>query len=301
MMKQKLLPYILLFPGLLLTGACHTARLQGPAPATVYPKQAVTQTKKALTPPKLSAQQLPQTLGGLVQSDSWIIYKDKQQEEFSGNVSYDNGAYIFKADYALSDRAKNTFSARGHVFLRQNNPDGSFYQGQADRGWYNYKTQKGALFAEQNQPVRLVYHNEKGQQMTATSRKVNFDLNQKIYVLEKDVHLEQQTAQGTQTITAQKATLKQTDEYILLEGKATISDGKRTLLANTFIYDKKNNVSYAYGGRPMAYGETDAGTFAVIADQLQADAQGEILHLEGNTQGWFVSPQINNSDINKKF
>ncbi len=282
-------------------GACHPVKVEGPAPVTVHPKVALSQAKKSVAPQKLPTQQLPQTLGGLVQSDSWVIYKDKEQEEFSGHVSYDNGTYIFRADYALSDRARQTFSAKGHVFLRQNNPDGSFYQAQAQRGTYNYRTQQGLLDATTQTPVILTYQDEKGNLSTARAKQVRFDLNQKIYILEKNVHITRVTAQGTQTATAQKATVKQMQNYVLLEGKATLSDGARTLAADTIVYDGEHDASYAYGARPLLQGTGEQGTFAVIADQVQSDSTGRQIRLDGKVQGWFVSPQINDTKLNAKF
>lgn len=300
MVKRPLSLFVIL-PALLWTAACHAVKIEGPAPVTVHPKAALSQAKQSLAPKKLAFQELPATLGGLVQSDSWVIYKDKSQEEFIGHVSYDNGAYIFRSDYALSDRAKSTFSAKGNVFLRQNNPNGTFYQAQADDGFYNYHTQKGNLSARGKNPVILIFHDEKDQTTTATARKAHFDLNQKIYILEKDVHIKRETPTGIQTITAQKATVKQLQDYILLEGDATLSDGKRTLAADTMIYDGQNNASYAYGDRPLLQGISEQGTFAVIADNVQSDASGQRVDLKGKVQGWLVSPQINDTKLNTKF
>ena len=301
MKSSSFVPFSLLLLSLFLNSACRTARLEGPAQPPIEPKPVVTQAKKSLAPKKLSANEIPSALGGLIQSDNWVIYKDKQQEEFSGHVSYDNGTYIFRADYALSDRARHTFTARGNVFLRQNNPDTSFYQARADHGSYNYKTQKGDLFGTRKKPAELVYRNEKGQLVTAFAQNIYFDLNQKIYVLEKNVRIERPTEQGTQIITAQKITLKQLQEYVLAEGEATVTDGKRTLVADTLVYDRQNNLSHAYGARPLTYGATEQGTFAVIADEITADAEGKQIHLDGQVQGWFVSPQINDSKFNEKF
>ncbi len=300
-MKKHTLPLFCCIVSLLLAGACRTVKIEGPAAPVVHPKPALQQAKKSLAPQKLSAKDIPPVLGGIIQSDNWTIYKDEQQEEFSGHVSYDNGAYVFKSDYALSDRAKSTFSARGNVFLRQNNPDGSFYEARGDQGSYNYHTQKGSLVSRSKTPVKLVYRNEKGQVITATAKTARFDIGQKIYILESDVHIERLTEQGKQQLSAQKATFKQLETYALLEGNAKITDGQRTLSADTIIYDGQHDVSYAYGARPLVEGVSEQGTFAVIADQFQSDAQGNIVHLDGKVQGWLVSPQINDTKLNAKF
>ena len=300
-MKSSSITFFPLLLGLCFTSACRTTRIEGPVTRPLEPKPALTQAKKSLAPKKLSSKEIPPVLGGLIQSDNWIIYKDKQQEEFSGHVSYDNGTYIFRADYALSDRARNTFTARGNVFLRQNNPDGSFYQAQGERGSYNYQTQKGELFGTRTKPAELVHRDEKGHLIKAFAQNIYFNLNEKVYVLEKNVRIERDSEPGPQVITAQKITLKQLQEFALAEGEATVTDGKRTLVADTLVYDRKNNLSHAYGARPLTYGQTEQGSFAVIADEIKADAEGKQIHLDGQVQGWFVSPQINDSKLNKNF
>lgn len=284
-----------------LLGACRTVRLQGPEVPPVETKPRLQQVKQAFSVKNISSNSLPAVLGGLVKSDNWIIYKDKQQEEFTGHVSYENDTYTFRADYALSDRARHTFSARGQVFLRQQNQDGSFYEAYAHKVRYNYQTQKADMSGKKNAPVKLVYHTSKGQTLTATAQKASFDLNQKIYILQKDVHIQRPTGQDLQTLTAQKATLKQIEQYVLLEGNATVADGQRTLRAETIIYDGQNNTSYAQGNRVLASGRTEQGTFAIIADKVQSDNAGNKIHLNGQVQGWLVSPQINSSKINNKF
>ncbi len=300
-MKKIDISFVLFSISLLLfIAGCRTTHVAGPEPITLHPKPTLSQVKKSLSPHP-SAQQLPSALGGLIQSDRWVIYKDKQQEEFSGHVFYDNGTYVFRADYALSDRAHGTLSARGNVYLRQNNPDGSFYQAQADKAFYNYNTQQGTLQSNGKSRIKLISRDAKGQLLTATARKAQLDINKKIYILEKDVQLERTSSQGTQTVTAKKATLKQLQNYILLEGNAVVTDGKRTLTADTIVYDAENNTSHAYGARPLAQGITEQGEFAVIADEIQSDAAGNQIQLNGKVQGWFVSPQINDSKINTKF
>lgn len=285
----------------LLSAGCHTVRVEGPEVPAPQVKPKLNEAKKAFSPKKFSSGDLPEVLGGLVQSDSWIIYKEKQQEEFTGHVSYDNDAYTFRADYALSDRAKNSFLARGNVFLRQQNQDGSFYEGYAHQARYNYRTQKGELNGKNKTPVKLIYHSAKGETLTATAQKATFDLAQKIYILQGDVHIERPTEQGPQTMTAKKATYKQLAQYALLEGNATLADAQHSLQAKTIIYDGQNNTSYAQGDRVLARGTTEQGTFAIIADNVQSDNEGNKINLNGKVQGWLVSPQINESKINDKF
>ena len=293
--------YLLLCLTVLLAGACHSVKVEGPTVTVPNPKPALSKAKENFTLKKMTSADLPGVLGGIIQSDSWIIYKDKQQEEFQGNVSYENDRYTFRSDYALSDRARNLFSARGQVFLQQREEDGSFYQAQAPQARYNYQTQKGELNGQGKTPVTLVYQNAKAQTTTATAQKVTFDLAQKIYILQNNVRVEHPTPQGIQIITARKATFRQAQNYALLEGHATVTDHKRTLQAQTIIYDGENNSSYAYGDRALATGTTEQGTFAIIADKVQSDNEGKQINLDGQVQGWLVSPKINDAAFNTKF
>ena len=284
-----------------LSAGCRTIKKEGPEVTMPSAPRKIATAKHSLKNKKLKANDIPPVLGGIVQSDSWVIYKNEQKEEFKGHVSYDNSIYVFKADYALSERALNRFSARGNVYLRQNEPDGSFYEAYCDKANFNYKAQQGTLTADKKRFIKLVYSDEKKQTVTATARKATFDLEHKIFTLEKDVRVERPTPEGTQVFTSQKATFKQLEDYAILEGNATLTDGQRTLEAETIIYDGAHNASYAYGARPLAHGTTEQGTFAIIADKVQSDNEGQQIHLDGQVQGWFVSPKINESDINTKF
>lgn len=299
-MKKTLFLYSLLALAVFLNG-CKTVRAEGPQMPVPAAKPHVEKAKNNLKNKRKTAGEIPPVLGGVVQSDSWVIYKDKQQEEFIGNVSYDNGAYIFRADYALSERAQSRFSARGRVYLRQNEPDGSFYEAYADSARYNYKTQKGVLTATADKTVKIIYSDAKKQTVTATAKRASFDLNQKIFILQDKVRVERPTPKGTEILSAEKATYKQDENYAILEGGAKATDGSRTLEAETIVYDGNQNASYAYGARPLVHGQTDQGTFAVIADKVSSDNAAGTISLDGKVQGWIVSPQLNEADANSKF
>ena len=86
-----------------------------------------------------------------------------------------------------------------------------------------------------------------------------------------------------------------------LSGGAELSDSQRTLVADTIIYDGEHNYSTASGSRPLLSGTSEQGTFAIIADKVQADNEGRQITLDGKVQGWVVSPQLNDAEINDKF
>lgn len=292
----------LLFIGLLfLLSACHGVKVQTPTETITRPaKQTLAQKKSALSQKKQSASQLPEVLGGIVQSDEWIIYKDKEQEEFKGRVFFDNGVYTFKSNYALSDRKHNTFTASGNVYAKYKDEQNTIYEAYADYARYNYQTGKGILKSTTKNPVRLIL-TDNTQKVTAQAKQISFDTTQQIFILTGNAKAKRTTAEGTQTMQANKATLKQLEDYLLLEGNAVLADDLRTLQADTVLYDGAHNQAHAYGARPLATGSTDQGTFAIIADSISSDAEGNVVTLDGKVQGWLVSPELNNNKINTQF
>lgn len=293
--------HFFIFPFFLFLFACapkvEVTGAQFQPPASV---NRLKEAKKSLQAKRTSHQEIPSVLGGIVQSDNWTVYRDKEQEEFSGHVFYDNGTYTFKSDYALSERAKNRLTAKGNVYLKQKAQDGTTYQAYAHTARYNYKTQQGTLTARnRTTPVKLIYTPANEQPVIVTAQKVMFDLEKEIFTLEGNVHVQRNTAQGPQTLSANKALIKKAEEYIKLEGSAVLSDSLRSLEAESIIYDGANNQAYAAGSRPLLRGSTDQGTFAIIADKATSDAEGNKVTLDGQVQGWFVSPKVNEVDFSK--
>ena len=290
---------VLLASAVFLSG-CKTVRIEGPEIKLPPAKKRLDAAKNSL---KTKAQQMqfPAALGGLIASDSWVIYKDKQQEEFKGNVSYDNGVYTFRADYALSERAQNRFTAKGNVYVKQAEPGAPVYEAYADYARYNYKTQKGILTAAKKNTIRLIYQEGAEPPVTAYAQKAEFNLADGVFVLEGDVRVERPAPEGLQTLTAQKAEFIQPKNHLTLSGGAELSDSQRTLVARTIVYDGENNRSTASGARPLLRGTSEQGTFAIIADKVESDNAGRQVALNGKVQGWVVSPQLNDSEINDKF
>ncbi len=286
---------------LLLTG-CRGVQMQPPTTQAVTQpaKQTLAQKKSALSQKKKSALQLPEVLGGIVKSDEWIIYKDEKKEEFKGNVFYNNDIYTFKSNYALSDRQNNTFTASGNVYAKHKDEQNTVYEAYADYARYNYKTGKGLLKSTTKKPVRLIL-TDNTQTVTAQAKQISFDTNTQVFILTGQVDAKRVTAEGTQTMKADKATVKQQEDYLLLEGNALLTDDLRTLQADTVLYDGAHNQAHAYGARPLATGSTEQGTFAIIADSVSSDAAGNVVTLDGRVQGWLVSPELNNHKINEKF
>ena len=295
------------FPFLLLTVAllagCFSIKnqqeitVQGPdltsAKAALAQKtQQIKKTKSAL----------PEVLGGVVSSDRWIVYKEKEEEEFEGNVRYDNGTYIFRAQYALSQRKKHLLTAKDSVYIKKNQSDKSYYELYADYVSYNYSTANGQAKANRKRKIKLVYQNPQGDLVTALARRGDFNTKEQTYVLTGDVFITHVDALGKKsTLRADKISARQKDNYALLEGNAVVQNQDYTLRSAAIEYDGKQKMAYAYGDRPLANGKTQDGTFAIIADKVTAETDSRKIKLSGQVQGWIVSDQINNSKANETF
>ncbi len=299
-MKKFSFLYAVLTTTVLASG-CRTVHIEGPAVSVPAAKPRIEQAKTSLKNKKEAALTLPPTLGGLVSSDKWLIYSDKQQEEFIGNVSYESDVYTFHADYALSDRNKNFIGAKGNVYLKQAKPGEPVYEAYADRGNYNYQQKTGDLLAEKGKEVRLIYQEKNQKPVTAYAQKAAFSLEGGLFVLQGNVRVLRPTPQGLQTLSAQQARYLQKQNYLELKGGAKASDELRTIQAETIIYDGARNYSYAYGSRPLLTGKSEQGTFAIIADKVQSDNDGKRINMDGKVQGWLVSPTINDDAVNDKF
>lgn len=293
---RALLPVVCLW---LVAAGCKTQEVS--ASEAIPSSGSTLQEKKQILQSKHKPTfQMPQTLGGIVKSDEWVIYKDKEQEEFTGHVSYDSDIYTFRADYALSDRKANTVTAKRHVYLKKKELPDTVYEAFADEGHYNYKSGKGKLGSTTTSPVRIVL-TDSGQTVKASAKQLVFDTQSQIFTLSGNARVTRTTAQGVQTLQADKITFKQLENYLYLQGNAKISDQARMLEADSIIYDEKNNLAHAYGARPLATGTTDQGTFAIIADDIHSDAQADVVFLEGRVQGWAVVPALNENKMNTQF
>lgn len=293
---------IYFFPFLLLpllAAGCASVKMEGPVLKNPVPK-VVKATEKAKE--KKPTFEVPKTLGGIVSSDSWVIYPEKEQEEFKGHVYYDNGVYTFRSDYALSDRKKGTFSASGNVYIKQAPAQGPVYEAQADSGFYNYTSATGELRStNKNNFVRLKYTDIDHITTNAQARRATFNINNQTYNLYQNVTLRRPTEYGLATVTADKLSVRQGDEYAILEGNAKVTTPNHSLTAQTIEFDGKNNRSYAYGSRVLGQGKMEEGTFAIIADRADLDNESRKVSFKGKVAGWIVSDEINKAEINDKF
>lgn len=288
----------------LLLAGCFSLRDESPR-SVALPSAATAKAAAGQKVQKLKDKtkpSLPDALGGVVSSDRWVVYQDKAEEEFEGNVFYDGGVYSFRCDYALSRRKENLFTARGNVWARKNEPQNAFYELNADRAVYNYQTGRGEASALKGKNITLTYKDAQGALTRASAQRAEFDVKERIYRLSGGARVVYTDADGRKiTLSARQITAREKDNYAVLEGEAEVDNGAYSLRAQTLEYDGNNRRAYARGSRPLARGKTEDGTFAIIADKADAETDSRKIRLSGGVQGWVVSEQVNASKANRTF
>jgi len=206
-----------------------------------------------LTFTAFAGQDLTPLLGGSVKSDKWIINREKQQEEFIGNVSYKNENYSLTADYGLSNRAQNTFLLKGNITAAQTLPD-TFTQIKAQEFFYNNKTSKGYALGNSKKQIEGLY----------------------------------KTPNNIFTLYGDKVDFDRQENLIKLSSYAELNDLNNTLYADTITFNTQSGIFEAFGKRPVLWGFGVDGDYAMQADKITTDTQKSIFKAEGNIQGWLT-------------
>lgn len=200
-----------------------------------------------------AGEDLSTLLGGSVQSDKWLINREKEQEEFIGNVRYQNDIYSLKSDYALSARKENTYLLKGNILASQN-LENIFTQIKAEEIFYNNKTSKGYILGKKNKQIEVLY----------------------------------KTPNNTFNLYGDRADFKRDKNLIEITGYSELDDLNNTLYADTITFNTQSGVFEAFGKRPVLWGFGIDGDYALQADKITADTKKVIFKAEGNIQGWFT-------------
>ena len=204
--------------------------------------------------------ELSAVLGGMVQSDKWIIRKDKSEEEFIGNVKYENDIYKITADRALSQRALFAYTLSGNVFARRNQ-DGQTLTLKANKVFFNQKKDSGYAQGTKKKQISLSLENENNIFNLYADR---LDFGRKFSSFEA-------------------------------QGDCELNDLNNTLYAGKMTFDTQTQIFTAETLRPLFFGYNDDGDYALQADTITADNKNGIYKAQGKVQGWIVPAE----DISK--
>lgn len=192
-------------------------------------------------------------LGGMIKSDKWIIRKDAMEEEFKGNVRYENEQYKLQADKALSKRKEKKYELSGNVLLARKDK-GTTLTLTAGRVFYDQNTDKGLATAAKKKQVKVVYV----------------------------------TPDNTYTLLADKVEFSKQASFCKATGNVKLTDKDNSLKAQSATFDRISGFFEALPQRPQVAGKNDDGTYALEADKIIVDTKKGIIRTVGKSQGWFT-------------
>lgn len=198
-------------------------------------------------------QDLSMLLGGMVKSDKWIIRKDSFEEEFIGNVHYENEMYKIAADKALSKRKDKTYELSGNVFLSRTE-DNATITLNANRVFYNQKKDTGFANSSKKAQVKIVYT----------------------------------TPENVYTLLANKVEFSNKANFFRATGKVQLSDKENTLKAEEVTFNRISGIFEALSVRPLILGKNKDGSYALEADKIIVDTKTRKFKATGKPQGWLT-------------
>lgn len=217
----------------------------------------------------------PKLKGSIVRSDKWIIRREKGEEEFQGNVSYHQGGYRFKSDWALYRKKSGHWKARGNVYCSMTWDDGAKAECYGDHGEYFQDTGQGAVFSdEQDSPLSRGI----GRRQSLPNGKGRVEVS----YCGPD--------HGTWHSYSDRATLNKPESLLTLLGNVLIKSATMQAMSDSAVYDNLESVLTLSGGYPVAYGATEGGydyTFAIQGDTIKIYSKPlEKMTAYGKVQGW---------------
>ncbi len=196
---------------------------------------------------------LSMLLGGMVKSDKWIIRKDAFEEEFIGNVHYENEMYKIAADKVLSKRKDKTYELSGNVFLSRSE-DNTTITLNAGRVFYNQKKDIGFATSAKKSQVKIVYT----------------------------------TPENVYTLLANKIEFSNKANFFKASGKVQLSDKENTLKAEEITFDRNSGIFEALSVRPIVLGKNKDGSYALEADKMVVNTKTGKFNATGKPQGWLT-------------
>ena len=190
-------------------------------------------------------------LGGMIKSDKWIIRKDAMEEEFKGNVRYENEKYKLQADKALSKRKEKKYELTGNVLLSRKDGDTTLTL-TAARVYYDQNKDVGNAAGTKKKQVKVVYT----------------------------------MPDNTYTLLADKVEFSKQASFCKANGAVKITDKENSLKAQSATFDRISGIFEALPERPQISGKNEDGTYALEADKIIVDTKKNTIRAVGNSQGW---------------
>ncbi len=204
----------------------------------------------------------PGLANSVVRSDKWIIRREKGEEEFQGNVSYHQGTYRFKSDWAIYRKKDEHWEARGNLYGSKTWDNGTKTECYADRGEYFQDTGQGAVFSDGRERVKVIHY-------------------------EPD--------SGTWRSYSDRVTLNEPESLMTFLGNVLIKGHTMQAMGDNAVYDNLASMITLSGGYPVAYGTTVGGddyAFAIQGDLIKIYRKPERMTACGKVRGWIRNEQV---------
>ena len=236
-----------------------------------------------------AAQSLPPgLLGGMLKSDSWVIRKDLQQEEFKGNVSYDSVFYKLRADFALSDRLNNTFTLDGNVYLMNKNTAGAVLELYCKNAVFNTITQQGRAVSYPNKPLQIFYTVPLSYKIAAEGKILYIDGKKQTMDLRQNVKIKYTEPYDFALAFADAAFIDSAKNTARLTGNVELDNKNYTARAGEIFYDGQNNLLTITGNYPLFTMVNDDASAAMQSDSVTVNTASRRVAAEGRISGWFA-------------
>ncbi|WP_424244936.1 lipopolysaccharide assembly outer membrane protein LptD (OstA) [Elusimicrobium posterum] len=239
----------------------------------------------------VTAQKLPPgLLGGMLKSDKWVIKKDLQQEEFTGNVSYNSTLYKLRSDYALSDRKKDTFTLRGNVYLYNKTLQGETLELFSDKAFYNNAKRTAQASASNKELLKIIYDLPENYKITAEGKNLALDFKKETSALDKEVKVEYETKEDFTLAFADKAFFNNLSKTGFLEGNVEIDNKEYSVFAHRIDFNQNTSDITVSGGYPLVTMDNKDATLALQSDTITVNTQTRKANAAGRVSGW-ISPK----------
>ncbi len=231
-----------------------------------------------------AAQEKSPWAGTVVRSKEYVVRREpRRQEEFIGEVYYNQLNRTATSDWALYDHEDKIWKARGRVHAEMRAEDGEFFLADGHEARHDLKTRLGDLRGKEEPGAAPAA----GLSAAGTTRAEN-DM--------RVVRIERRAAGGGEPdiLTARKLRWKEGAREAELDGDVRLEGAQAESRAHRALYRHEGRSLALSGGRPVcrvksaqaAAEAKPAWQGAIQADALDAGLKSRSLNASGSVRGW---------------
>ena len=198
-----------------------------------------------------------QIAGGVVQSDEWVVRRDKNEEEFTGHVRFDRARDHGQSDWALYEKGKGLWKLKGGVHGLRETEKGEILELWADEADYHMDSKDGRARGTKDRMRFRRTFTRKGQPVVWDG-------------------------------TAQEAVWNGGDQRMRLLGGVTVDGADIFLRSRAAVWDQATRKGELQGGRPVGRFSGERYVSACQADVIGVSDDPQTIEAHGGVTGWFV-------------